>query len=125
MRVSSRSGCDSTERYALSLHDALPIYGEVGGLALIGGGRKVSPKEVAIEERVHVVETWRAHAGGPAGGRVRRTAREGADRRDIEPVRAWRQTNVQSDNLDHVFGKTEPAPASRSNYRRHCHAAGN
>src|SRR5437867_13347231 len=110
MRVSSRSGCDSTERYALSLHDALPIYGEVGGLALIGGRRKVSAKEVAIEERVHVVATWRAHAVDTASGRVIRTATEVADRRDIEPVGAWRQTNVQSDNLDHVFTKIQPAP---------------
>ena len=32
--------------------------------------------------------------------------------------------NVQSGNLDHEFGKTEPAPPSRSNYRRYCRAAG-
>src|SRR5205814_9307888 len=95
---------------------SLYAHGEVGGLALIGGGRKVSAKEVAIEERVLVVATWRAHAVGPAGGRVKRTAREIADRRDIEPVGALRQTNIQPDNLDHVFGKTEPAPACRSNY---------
>ena len=80
---------------------------------------------VGIPPRVHVVATWRAYAVGPAGGPVKRTARAVADRRHIEPVGAWRQTNVQSNNLDHVFGKTEPAPASRSNYRRHCHAAGN
>src|SRR5206468_10359798 len=79
---------------------AIHAHGEVGGLALIGGGRKVSPKEVAIEERVLVVATWRAHAVGTAGGRVKRTATEVADRRDIEPVDAWRQTNVQSNNLD-------------------------
>ena len=103
---------------------AIHAHGEVGGLALIGGGRKVSAKEVAIEERVLVVATWRAHAVGPAGGRVKRTAREAADRRDIEPVRAWRQTNVQPGNLDPVFTKTKMAP-KKSNYRRHCHAAGN
>src|SRR5207248_7572990 len=67
--------------------------------------------------------TWRAHAVGSAGGRVKRTAREVADRRHIEPVGAWRQIHVQPGNLHHEFGKPEPAPSSRSNYRRHCHAA--
>ena len=103
-------------------------HGEVEGLAHIGGGREDSPKEGAIKERVLVVATRRAHAVGPTGARIKRTARAVADRRDIEPVKlaCWqgRQVNVQSGNLDHVFGKTEPAPASRSNYRRCCHAAG-
>ena len=81
-------------------------HGEVRALVLIGGGRKVSNKEVAIEESVLVVATWRAHAVGAAGGRVKGTAREVADRRDIEPVVAFRQTNVQSDNFDHVFANT-------------------
>ena len=104
---------------------AIYAHGVVEGLALKGGGRKVCAKEVAIEERVLIVATWRPHAVGTAGGRVKRAAPEVADRRHIEPVRAWRQTNVQSGNLDHEFGNTEPAPACRSNYRRHCHAAGN
>src|SRR5206468_9212684 len=94
----------------------------VGGLALSGGGRKVSAKEVAIEERVLVVATWRAHAVGPAGGLVIPTARAIAVPRDIEPVVAWRQTNVQSNNLDHVFGKTEPAPAEMG--RASCRGSG-
>ena len=109
----------------MSDRTAIHAHGEVGGLALIGGGRKVSPKEVAIEERVQVVATWRAHAVGTARVRIKRTATEVADRRHIQPVGAWRQINVQSGNLDHEFLKTEPAPASISNYRRHCHAAGN
>ena len=111
-------------RRRAAARSAIHAHGKVEGLALIGGGRKVSAKEVAIEERVLVVATWRAHAVGPAGGRVKRTAREVADRRDIEPVVAFRQTNVQSDNLDHVFTKTKIAP-KKSNYRRHCHAPGN
>ena len=80
---------------------------------------------VGIPPRVHVVATWRAYAVGPAGGPVKRTARAVADRRHIEKVGACRQTDIQSGNLDHVFGIAEPAPASRSNYRRHCHAARN
>ena len=32
--------------------------------------------------------------------------------------------NAQSGNLNHEFGKTEPAPPGRSNYRRYCRAAG-
>ena len=91
---------------------------------MFGGGLEVSAKEVAIEERVHVVATWRAHAVGPAGGRVKRTAREVANRGHIEPVVAFRQTNVQPGNLDPVFTKTKMAP-KKSNYRRHCHAAAN
>src|SRR5205085_1484037 len=99
--------------------------GELFPYTTLFRSRKVSAKEVAVEERVHVVATWRAYAVGPAGGRVKRTTGEIADRRHIEPVSAWRQTHVQSGNLHHVFDKPEPAPASRSNYRRHCHAAGN
>jgi hypothetical protein len=91
---------------------------------LFGGGLEVSAKEVAIEERVLIVATWRAHAVGTAGGRVKRTAREVTDRRDIEPVVAFYQTNVQPGNLDPVFTKTKTAP-KKSNYRGHCHAAGN
>src|SRR5206468_3684765 len=69
-------------RRSLAARSTIHAHGEVGRLALIGGGRKVSAKEVAIEERVHVVATWRAHAVGTAGGRVKRTATEVADRRD-------------------------------------------
>ena len=104
---------------------AIHPHGEVRRLALLGGGLPGSAKEVAVEERVHVVATWRPHAVGPAGGRVKRTATEVADRRHIEEVGPWRQTNVQPRNLDHEFGKPEPAPPCRSNYRRHGHAAGN
>src|SRR5204863_253042 len=109
-------GCCRCRRWRrrAAARSAIHAHGKVGGLALIGGGRKVSAKEVAIEERVLVVATWRAHAVGTAGGRVKRTAREVADHRHIEPVGAWRQTNVQSGNFDHIFGKTEPAPPSRS-----------
>ena len=47
---------------------------------------KENAKEGAIPERVLVVATGRAHAVGAAGGRIKRTARAVADRRDIEPV---------------------------------------
>ena len=50
------------------------------------------------------------------------------DRRDIEPLELAsgqsRQLNVQPGDLDHVFGKTEPAPAGRNNYGRLCAAGG-
>ena len=119
-------GCCRCRRWRrrAAARSAIHAHGEVGGLALIGGGRKVSAKEVAIEERVLVVATWRSHAVDTASGRVKETATEVADRRDIEPVRPWRQTNVQSDNLDHVFTITSTAP-NNSNYGRHGHAADN
>src|SRR5207247_2940984 len=90
-------------RRRAAARSAIHAHGEVEGLALIGGGRKVSAKEVAIEERVLVVATWRAHAVGPAGGHVKGTAREVADRRYIEPVRPWRQTTSPADNPNQYF----------------------
>src|SRR5207249_10048601 len=78
--------------------------------------------EVAIEDRGLVVASLRGLALPPTAALFPYTTLFRSDRRDIEPVDAWRQTNVQSNNLDHEFGKPEPAPASRSNYRRHCHA---
>ena len=127
-RCRSRSGCCRCWRWrrrwrSPAARSAIYAHGVVEGLALIGGGRKVCAKEVAIEERVLIVATWRPHAVGTAGGRVKRTAREVTDRRDIEPVVAFYQTNVQPGNLDPVFTKTKMAP-KKSNYRRHCHAAG-
>ena len=93
-----------------------------GGLTLIGRGPEGDTKEVAVEERVLVVAAGRAHAVGAAGVRVKGTAREVADRRDIEPVElaCWqdRQGNAQPGDFDLEFGKPEPAPARRSNYRR-------
>src|SRR5207249_8657941 len=87
------SSCWHWRRRSLAARSAIHAHGEVGGLALIGCGRKVSAKEVAIEERVLIVATWRAHAVGTARGRVKRTAPAvAANRRDIEPVGAWRQT---------------------------------
>src|SRR5437762_13909627 len=100
-------------------------HGQVGGLALIAGGRKVSAKEVAIEERVLIVATWRAHAVGTARVRVKRAAAAVADNRSEERRVGRRRSNVKPGNLDNEFLKTEPAPASISNYRRHCHSAGN
>ena len=98
---------------------------------MIGRGPEGDSEEVAIEERVLVVATGRpdaVHARGGRDGRVKGSAREVADRRDIEPVElaCWigRQVNVQPDDFDLEFGKPEPAPARRSNYRRCCHAAG-
>ena len=83
--------------------------------------------EVAIEERVLVVATRRAHAVRAAGGRVKGTPREIADRRDIEPVElaCWqnRQGNVQTGDFDLEFGKPKRAPTGRRNHRRCCHAA--
>ena len=53
---------------------ATPMEKSVGWPSL-DGGRKVCAKEVAIEERIQVVATWRPHAVGPAGSRVKRTTR--------------------------------------------------
>ena len=78
----------------------------------------------AVDERVVVVATGQAHAVGTARVRIKRTATAVANRRHIEPVGAWRQINAQSRNLDHEFGKAEPAPPSRCHYRRCGRAAG-
>ena len=122
-RSRCRSGCCRRWR-SRAARSAIHAHGEVRGLALIGGRRKVCAKEVAIEERVLIVTTRRPNAVGTAGGRVKRTARQIADRRHIEEVGPWRQIHVQPINRDHEFGKPKPAPACRSYYRRHCHAAG-
>ena len=119
-----RCGCRRRWRWRAA-RSAIHAHGEVIGLALFGGGLEVSAKEVASEERVLIVATWRPHAVGTAGGRVKRTAREVANRCDIEPVVAFRQTNVQPNNLDHVPTKFKTIAPNKSNYRRHCHAAGN
>src|SRR5206468_8687848 len=105
-------GCCRCRRWRrrAAARSAIHAHGEVEGLALIGGGRKVCAKEVAIEERVLVVATWRPHAVGSAGGRVKRTARAVANRCHIEPVVAFRQTNIQRLNLDHVFRNFKTPP---------------
>ena len=85
-------------------------------------------KEVAIEERDPVVATRPAYAVGTAGGPRKRTAREVANRRDIEPVelacRQDGQENVQPGHFDLEFDIPEPATAGRGNDRRCCGAAG-
>src|SRR4029077_9863537 len=95
---------DSTgeQRYRCRLWNHVTDYahGVVVGLGLIGSRREVNAKVGAIEERVLVVATGRAHAVRAAGRRIKRTARAVADRRDIEPVvlACWqsRQDKVQS-----------------------------
>ena len=81
-----------------------------------------------IEKGHTVVSTRRAHAVSAAGSCDQRAARAITYRRDIEPVElaCWRgrQENVQPRDFDLEFGKTESAPASRTNYRRCCAAAG-
>ena len=118
-------GCRCWRWRCRAARSAIHAHGEVRRLALLGGGLPGSAKEVAVEERVQVVATWRPHAVGPLVVESNERPTEVADRRHIEEVGPWRQTNVQPRNLDHEFGKPEPAPPCRSNYRRHCHAAGN
>ena len=83
---------------------------------MIGGGPEGDAKEVAIEERVLVVATGRADAVGAnavSDGRIKGTAREVANRRDIEPVElaCWqdRQENVQPGDLNLEFAKPDSA----------------
>src|ERR1043166_541304 len=77
-----------------------------------------------MDERVVVVPTGQPNAVGTARVRIKRSATAVAYRRHIEPVSPWRQIYAQSRYLNHEFGKAEPAPPSRSYYRRCCHAAG-
>ena len=94
---------------------------------MIGRGAEVDSKEVAIEERVLVVATGRPHAVGAGGGRVKGTAREVANRRDIEPVElaCWqaRQENIQPGDFNFEFAQINSAN-NLSNYRRCRGAAG-
>ena len=87
--ISSATQAAGEQRYRCRLrnHGADYAIGEVVALAVrVLSVRKEVAKEGAIEERVVVVATGRAHAVGAAGGRIKRTARAVADRRDIEPV---------------------------------------
>src|ERR1700675_1590757 len=98
--------------------------GEVVGLAFIGGRSEVSAKVGAIEKCVLVVTTGCAYTVGAAGGRIKRSARAVADRRDVEPVVAWNQSDIQPGDVDSVFAKPKAA-GYLSNARRVCGAAGN